>query len=170
VFGAEVNPAMVEMLHRVADRSPVLRDPRVVTRAWATAARSTPAATRGARVLQASLVDTWAATTAGAFAHTESTLYTREAWAIFLRRTAPDGVLTFSRWYDPRRVSETSRLVSLAVASLLDRGVTDPERHIALIAAGVVATILVSPRPSPSQRPRAPCATWSRPPRASASS
>ncbi len=146
VLGAEVNPAMIEMLHRVADRSPVLRDPRVFTRVGdgrALFARSDARCT----VLQASLVDTWAATTAGAFAHTESTLYTREAWAIFMRRTEPDGVLTFSRWYDPRRVSETARLVSLAVASLLDRGVTAPERHLALVAAGNVATILVSPQP-----------------------
>jgi hypothetical protein len=98
-------------------------------------------------VLQASLVDTWAATSAGAFAHTEATLYTREAWSIFLRRVAPTGVLTFSRWYDPRRVSETARLVALAVASLHDRGVARPREHLALLAAGNVATILVSPAP-----------------------
>lgn len=146
VLGAEVNPAMIEMLQRVSARSPVLRDPRVVYRVGdgrALFARSDARCT----VLQASLVDTWAATTAGAFAHTESTLYTREAWAIFLRRTAPDGIVTFSRWYDPRRVSETARLVSLAVASLLDRGAADPRAHLALVAAGNVATILVSPAP-----------------------
>jgi hypothetical protein len=146
VLGAEVNPAMIEMLQRVADRSPVLRDPRVLWRVGdgrALYARSNTRCT----VLQASLVDTWAATTAGAFAHTESTLYTREAWAIFMQRTAPDGVVTFSRWYDPRSVSETARLVSLAVAALLDRGVTDPAAHLALVASGNVATILVSPAP-----------------------
>lgn len=144
VLGAEVNPAMIEMLQRVASRSPVLRDPRVTWRVGDGRALFARSDAR-CRVLQASLVDTWAATTAGAFAHTESTLYTREAWAIFLRRTSPDGVLTFSRWYDPQRVSETARLVSLAVASLLDRGVAAPQGHIALIAAGNVATILVSP-------------------------
>lgn len=146
VLGVEINPAMVAMLGRLAEQSPTLRDPRVHVRVGD--GRAVYAASDvHCTVLQASLVDTWAATTAGAFAHTESTLYTREAWAVFLRRVAPEGVVTFSRWYDPRRASETSRLVSLAVASLLDRGVTDARPHIALIGSGVVATILVSPSP-----------------------
>lgn len=146
VVGVEINPAMVEMLHAVADRTPILRDRRavvVIGDGRAVFAR----APMQCSVLQASLVDTWAATGAGAFAHTESTLYTREAWRVFLRRVEPAGILTFSRWYDPERVSETARLVSLAVAALLDRGVRDPAAHIALIASGTVATLLVSPEP-----------------------
>jgi SAM-dependent methyltransferase len=146
VHGVEINPAMVAMLRAVERVSPILADPRVhytLGDGRAVLARSS----LQCRVLQASLVDTWAATSAGAFAHTESTLYTREAWSIFLRRVEPDGVLTFSRWYDPRNVSETSRLVSLAIASLLDRGVARPRDHVALLASGRVATILVSPAP-----------------------
>ncbi len=146
VVGVEINPSMVAMLRAVSRRTPILDDRRavvVVGDGRAVYAR----APMQCSVLQASLVDTWAATGAGAFAHTESTLYTREAWGVFLRRVEPSGVLTFSRWYDPERVSETARLVSLAVASLLDRGVANPERHVALIAAGTVATILVSPEP-----------------------
>jgi hypothetical protein len=104
-------------------------------------------------VLQASLIDTWAATSAGAFAHTEATLYTREAWSLFLRRVEPEGILTFSRWYDPAHVSETARLISIAVASLLDRGVAHPRDHLAVLASTNCATILVSPRPfSPGDR------------------
>ena len=56
VFGAEVNPAMIEMLHRVADRSPVLRDPRVFTRVGDGRAHFARSDAR-CRVLQASLVD-----------------------------------------------------------------------------------------------------------------
>lgn len=146
VLGVEINPAMIDMLHRVADRTPILRDPRVHVRVGD--GRAVYAASQvHCTVLQASLVDTWAATSAGAFAHTESTLYTREAWGVFLRRTAPEGIVTFSRWYDPRHVSETARLVALATASLLDRGVTRPRDHIALIASGTVATILVGASP-----------------------
>ncbi|MBI5513914.1 MAG: hypothetical protein HY909_09110 [Deltaproteobacteria bacterium] len=146
VYGAEINPAMVAMLRHVSHRSPILDDPRV--RVVVGDGRATFARTRvHCEVLQASLVDTWAATSAGAFAHTEATLYTREAWGIFLRRVAPRGVLTFSRWYDPQQVSETSRLVALAVAALRDRGVSRPRDHIALVAAGTVATVLVSPAP-----------------------
>ncbi len=146
VYGFEINPAMPAMLHHVHDTSPILDDPRVtitIGDARAELARSDV----HCRVLQASLVDTWAATSAGAFAHTEATLYTLEAWSLFLRRVEPDGVLTFSRWYEPTKPSETSRLVALAVGALLERGVTRPRDHIALVTGGLVATIVVSPSP-----------------------
>jgi hypothetical protein len=50
-----------------------------------------------------------------------------------------------SRWYDPEHASETSRLVALATASLLDQGVDRPADHLALVARERVATLLVSP-------------------------
>jgi hypothetical protein len=146
VVGFEINPSMISMLESVSAYSPILKDKRVkviVGDGRTEIARSDVQC----RVLQASLVDTWAATSAGAFAHTEATLYTREAWSLFLRRVEPDGVLTFSRWYEPTRLSEASRLVALAVAALLDRGASHPRDHIALVAASKVATLLVSPTP-----------------------
>jgi hypothetical protein len=60
-------------------------------------------------LIQASLVDTWAATSAGAFALTENNLYTVEAFEAYLRHLTPDGVLTITRWY-----VDGVRLVSLA--------------------------------------------------------
>ncbi|PYQ27734.1 MAG: hypothetical protein DMF56_19205 [Acidobacteria bacterium] len=146
VFGIEINPAIVRML-RDAAGSPVLRDPRVEIVVGD--GRAVLASRKDIRcsTLQASLIDTWAATSAGAFAHTEATLYTREAWALFLRRVEPDGILTFSRWYAPNRISETVRLVSLAYAALLDRGVANPRDHIAIVASSICATILISPKP-----------------------
>jgi hypothetical protein len=146
VVGFEINPAMLALLRQVHVFSPILDDPRVeiiLGDARAQLARTNVQC----RVLQASLVDTWAATSAGAFAHTESTLYTLEAWSLFLKRVEPDGILTFSRWYEPTKPSETSRLLALAVGALLERGVTRPRDHIALVAGGLVATILVSPSP-----------------------
>jgi hypothetical protein len=146
VYGFEINPSMVAMLRRVHAYSPILDDPRIhITLGDARAELAR--ADVHCRVLQASLVDTWAATGAGAFAHTESTLYTLEAWSLFLERVAPDGILTFSRWYEPSSPSETSRLVALALGALMQRGVTDPADHVALVAGGLVATILVSPAP-----------------------
>jgi spermidine synthase len=146
VYGFEINPSMVAMLRKVSPYSPILSDPRVhivLGDARASLARTDVKC----RVLQASLVDTWAATSAGAFAHTESTLYTLEAWSLFLRRVEPDGVLTFSRWYEPTRIDETARLVSLAVGALVERGVTTPRDHIALVGGGKIATLVVSPAP-----------------------
>ena len=98
-------------------------------------------------VLQMSLIDTWAATGAGAFTLSENALYTVEAWRVFLGRLKPRGVLSTSRWFAPDDVSETSRLLSLCVTTLLDAGVADPARHLALLTSGSVATLLVSPSP-----------------------
>lgn len=157
VVGFEINPGMISMLRQVRDTSPILDDPRV-SLVLGDARASLAKEDFPCRVLQASLVDTWAATTAGAFAHSEATLYTLEAWSLFLKRVEPDGVLTFSRWYLHDRPLETARLVSLAVAALLQRGVARPEEHLALVAGWpripgaanrdiAVATILVSPAP-----------------------
>jgi hypothetical protein len=74
-------------------------------------------------VLQMSLIDTWAATGAGAFTLSENGLYTLEAWRVFLGSLKPTGIFSVSRWYSPEKASETSRLLSLGTATLLDRGV-----------------------------------------------
>ncbi len=101
-------------------------------------------------VIQMSLIDTWAATGAGAFSLSENGLYTVDAWEIFLRRLTPDGIFTVSRWHAAQDVAETGRLISLAVASLLELGVKEPEKHIFLAwlrlgDEGVgIATLIVS--------------------------
>jgi hypothetical protein len=106
-------------------------------------------------IIQASLIDTWAATSAGAYVLTENGLYTREAWVTFLNHLTPDGILTMSRWYYEAQPAETLRLAALATSSLRDIGVDDPRRHIAIVRKQdssdtgqySVATILVSRRP-----------------------
>lgn len=103
--------------------------------------------TRSFDVLQMSLVDTWAATGAGAFTLTENALYTLEAWKLFLSRLAPDGIFSTSRWFSSQDVSETSRLLSLGVGALLARGAERPSDHLALVARRQIATLLVSPTP-----------------------
>lgn len=152
VFGVEINPGILAMHWDAVDRSPLLRDPRVeIVLGDGRAELARPG--RSCSVIQATLVDTWAATNAGAFAHTEATIYTLEAWRIFLRRVEPDGIVTFSRWHAPGKIEEAARLVALATASLLDRGITKPRDHIALVIAGRTATILVSPAPfTPADR------------------
>ena len=56
-------------------------------------------------VIQISLIDTWAATGAGAFALTENSLYTTEAWDLFLDRLQPGGILTVTRFFQTRRTT-----------------------------------------------------------------
>jgi hypothetical protein len=98
-------------------------------------------------VLQMSLIDTWASTGAGAMTLTENGLYTLEAWRIFLDVLKPEGLFSVSRWFDPEIVSETSRLLALCTAALLERGVADPSLHMAVVLREQLATLLVSPSP-----------------------
>ncbi len=98
-------------------------------------------------VIQASMVDSWAATSAGAMTLSENSLYTVEAWRIFYRHLKPGGLITFSRWYRGAEAWQTFRMFSLAWATLLAEGVANPADHIALLRSGSVATLLVSNRP-----------------------
>jgi hypothetical protein len=95
------------------------------------------------RVIQASLIDTWAATGAGAHALGENGLYTVEAWRTFLDRLEDDGIVTMSRWAS----GETMRLVAVATQALLERGAARPAEHLALLQGGQVTTLLVGKRP-----------------------
>jgi hypothetical protein len=98
-------------------------------------------------VIEMSLVDTWAATAAGAFTLSENSLYTVEAWRTFYDHLTDDGILTASRHYIPDTTDETGRAVSLAAATLLKEGITVPSQHIAVIAQYPVSTLLVSKQP-----------------------
>ena len=104
-------------------------------------------------IIQVSFIDTNAATAAGAFVFTENSLYTIEAWKIFLQHLTPDGILTFSRWYYLDLSGEIYRIVTLAVSALKQCGIEDPRRHILLVKnirggdIPDVGTLLVSKRP-----------------------
>ena len=84
-------------------------------------------------VIQASLVDTFTASSAGAYVLSEHSIYTVEAWTSFLEHLTPRGVLTFTRFYTTGLPGETHRLASLASAALARIGVKDPERHIVVV-------------------------------------
>jgi spermidine synthase len=92
-------------------------------------------------VIQASLVDTWAATAAGAYTLTENTLYTVEAFNDYLDHLTDGGVLTITRW-----VFDGLRLVSLAQAACEARG-WDARSRIAIVQHERVATFLLKNTP-----------------------
>lgn len=104
------------------------------------------------QVLQATLVDTWASTAAGAFALSENNLYTVEAFKDYLRCLTDDGLMAFTRWgFDPPR--ESLRLLSLARAALDASGEPEPWRHVIVAREGSVEgwgardTVIVSRKP-----------------------
>ncbi|HVQ24919.1 MAG TPA: hypothetical protein VMV01_07075, partial [Planctomycetota bacterium] len=78
------------------------------------------------------MVDTWAATAAGAFALTENNLYTREAFRDYLARLAPGGVLSLTRWYQTPP-DQLLRILSLGRVVLAERGVSDPRGHFIVV-------------------------------------
>jgi hypothetical protein len=92
-------------------------------------------------MIQASLVDTWAATSAGAYALTENSLYTVEAFDDYLDHLTDRGVLSISRW-----VFDGLRLVSLAQEAGARRGWNTPD-HVAIVQQDKVATFLFKKTP-----------------------
>ncbi len=104
------------------------------------------------QVVQATLVDTWASTAAGAFALSENNLYTTDALRDYLLHLTDDGMAAFTRWgLDPPR--ESLRLVSLAMAALNQLGEPEPWRHVIVGRDGSTKgwgaqdTVLISRKP-----------------------
>ncbi len=92
-------------------------------------------------VIQASLVDTWAATAAGAYTLTENSLYTVDAFNDYLDHLTDGGVLTITRW-----VADGLRLVSLAQEACEQRGWSTADR-LAIVRQDRVATFLLKKTP-----------------------
>ena len=143
VLGIELNDRMLQILRSDLGAPALVADRPDVHLVHDDARSYLSRTSEQFRVVQASLIDTWAATGAGAHALGENGLYTLEAWRTFLDRVEPGGVLTVSRW----ATIETSRMVALAVAALLERGVTAPREHLALLGAGLVKTLIVGRDP-----------------------
>jgi hypothetical protein len=158
VTAVEINKAIIDTVNvRFGDFTGHLdRDPRV--RFVIDEARSFIARQREQYdVIQISLIDTWAATAAGAFVLSENSLYTVEAWRTFIRHLTPGGILSVSRWYNMDRPGEVYRMVTLARESLEAAGLAQPLQHLMIvrtlgrgqrgIAADGVGTLLLSSKP-----------------------
>jgi hypothetical protein len=98
-------------------------------------------------LIQMSMVDTWAATGAGAFSLSENGLYTVEGFRVFFRHLTPTGVFTVSRWYSPSNIGEAGRMVSVVVAALRSESIGDPQAHLYLAVTDNLATLIVSRAP-----------------------
>jgi len=97
-------------------------------------------------IIQMSGVDTFAALASGAYAMSESYLYTVEAGRALLRALEPDGLITISRWIlDPPR--ETLRMAQVLAESLEREGSLDPAAHLFAIRGREWGTMLASKRP-----------------------
>ena len=83
-------------------------------------------------IIQATMVDTWAATAAGAFSLSENNLYTVEAFKDYVTHLTDDGMLTMTRWYfEPP--DQLLRLMTLTRTMMSELGISNPARHIMLV-------------------------------------
>jgi hypothetical protein len=135
ITGAELNPAIVEAargefgeyagyVYDQPDVNVVVED-----------ARTYLARTREQfDLIQASLIDTWAAASSGAFSLSENGLYTREAFELYYGRLTPRGMVSYSRWYFIADPTETLRMVALGLDTWRRLGVENPADHMIIIA------------------------------------
>ncbi|MGA8154339.1 MAG: hypothetical protein WB952_25570 [Terriglobales bacterium] len=86
-------------------------------------------------VVQMTLVDTWASTAAGAFALSENSLYTVEAFRDYFDHLNPDGMVAITRW-EFQQPREALRVVSVAIQALHELGVADPRRNFMVVSQG----------------------------------
>ncbi len=155
VTGVEINENIVDAVNRRfgdftghLDKNPKVRFVTDEARSYLTRSQE------NFDIIQSSLIDTWAATAAGAYVFTESSLYTVEAWNTFLQHLTPNGILSFSRWNSSNK-SPAYRLDALAQAALAKTGIANPRQHIIMVerpnlpntnGIGLI-TILVSKSP-----------------------
>jgi len=83
-------------------------------------------------LIQAMMIDTWAATSSGAFALAENAVYTVEAFEDLYDHLTPEGVVHYTRWNEatPR---QSLRVLALITEALRRRGIEDPERYVVVL-------------------------------------
>ena len=86
-------------------------------------------------VVQMTLVDTWASTAAGAFALSENSLYTVEAFQEYFEHLKPDGMIAITRW-EFQQPREALRVVSVAMEALHRLGVENPAKNFIVVSEG----------------------------------
>jgi spermidine synthase len=137
VTGIEINPIIANtiMRGRYADYSFHLYE-RPEVHLHVTDGRSfVRNATQLFDVVQMTLVDTWASTAAGAFALSENSLYTVDAFREYFEHLKPDGMIAVTRW-EFRQPREALRVVSVATEALHQLGVANPANHFIVVSQG----------------------------------
>jgi hypothetical protein len=86
-------------------------------------------------VVQMTLVDTWASTAAGAFALSENSLYTSEAFQEYFDHLKPDGIIAITRW-EFRQPREALRVVSVGMDALHRLGISNTASHFIVVSQG----------------------------------
>lgn len=149
IHGIEINPAIFEVLtDKFAEFSGHLDRQPGVSLVNAEARSYINHSSDRYDLVQISLIDTWAATAAGGLTLTENRLYTVEAWGDFYRALKPGGLLSISRWYEPKHHrGELYRLVAIAASALQNKGVSAAElpNHVVVVNVDNIVTVITRP-------------------------
>lgn len=97
-------------------------------------------------LIQISLIDTFAASLAGAYTLTENSLYTVEAFTVYLEHLKDNGFLSVSYWYHKNKPENILKLTGLATRALQKLGIDNTRDHIVIVhkeGESGVATLLV---------------------------
>lgn len=86
------------------------------------------------KIIQLSMVDTWAAINSGAMALAENSLYTVEAFQDYFNKLSDDGILTLTRFYFPEKPRESLRVLSLALTAYKNVSISKTYKNIIIVA------------------------------------
>ena len=137
IEGVEINPVMKEIIcQRFKDYSGKIcemKNVKLITGEGRSYVAQSPVKYS---LIQLSLVDSWAATVAGAYALSENSLYTKEAFLEYFKHLEEDGILTISRFVD-EPPQQTMRALSLCRAALEENGAQNFGRNIMIFKTPV---------------------------------
>ncbi|MEI8348658.1 MAG: hypothetical protein WCI77_00755 [Candidatus Omnitrophota bacterium] len=150
VTACEINPVIVNLLrNQYRSFSGNLYDLAQVQVKVAEARNYIRSSQEHFDIIQMSLIDSWAATVAGALSLSENSLYTVEAFVDYLRHLKPDGVLSITRFLSMPR-SQCLRVAVIARKALENTGIQYPWQHIAVVATHPyqgLATVIIKKSP-----------------------
>ena len=143
IDGVEINPQVVDLVRRDHAAFAGHLYERDEVRVHVAEARKFVARSADLYdVIQVPLLDAFSASAAGLGALNESYLYTLEAMQALIRRLAPGGLLTITRWVDlPPR--DGPKLFATAVRALTASGVETPADSLAWIRGWRTNTLMI---------------------------
>jgi len=134
VTGVEINETIIDIHEKLASKfnGNLSQHPKV-TFVNNEARSFIHASSRKFDLIQLSLIDTFAATQAGAYALTENNLYTVEAFATYWHHLSDQGFLSVAYWMQPDHPEFMLKLTGTATEVLRKEGVANPRAHLLIV-------------------------------------
>lgn len=152
ITGVDIHPIMIDLLkNKYADYAGHIYQNKYVNISVSDGRAFLAKSKERFDIIQIPLIDSWAATVAGAFAMTENSLYTTEAFITYLQHLTSQGLLSVTRFYFSPD-NQTIKTALLARTAMEVMGIPHPERHIAIVKNvatkdTTIATLLVKREP-----------------------